>query len=179
MRTPTRDRARAMEVDDALHSELLDALPELEELPRSSGLRAWGWLVVRLLGGLSVLAVGAIHLYEYEKLYSAVPTIGTLFLLNFAGATVIGLGLLGPTQRLAGRYGDTLLSGLVIGGIAVAAVAFAFLKISQHTPLFGFLEPGYDPAGIYAAQGAEIVTVVFLCAFLVRRLCSDSPVRRW
>jgi hypothetical protein len=49
-----------------------------------AGAREWLWLVVRWLGALSVLAVGAVHLQQYDKLYSAVPTIGTLFVLNFA-----------------------------------------------------------------------------------------------
>lgn len=43
----------------------------------------------RILGALSVLAVGAVHLQQYDYLYSTIPTIGTLFLLNFAGATAI------------------------------------------------------------------------------------------
>jgi hypothetical protein len=45
--------------------------------------------------------VGAIHLQQYLKLYSAIPTIGTLFVLNFAAATVIGLGLIVPISRVA------------------------------------------------------------------------------
>ncbi|MCL6441374.1 MAG: hypothetical protein K6T27_07765, partial [Thermoleophilum sp.] len=63
------------------------------------------WPVVRALGALSLLAVGAVHLQQYLSLYSAIPTIGALFLLNFAGATAIGLGLLAPVERLLGRLG--------------------------------------------------------------------------
>jgi hypothetical protein len=43
------------------------------------------WLGVRVLGALAVIGVGAIHLHEYLGLYSAIPTIGMLFVLNFAG----------------------------------------------------------------------------------------------
>ena len=38
---------------------------------------------LRVLGALSLLAVGAVHLQQYDALYSAIPTIGTLFVLNF------------------------------------------------------------------------------------------------
>jgi hypothetical protein len=56
-------------------------------------------LATRVLGALSLLAVGAIHLQQYFDLYSGVPTIGTLFVLNFVGATVVGLGMLAPVRR--------------------------------------------------------------------------------
>jgi len=115
----------------------------------------------RVLGALALLATGAVHLQQYTKLYKDVPTIGTLFVLNFAGATVIGIGLLVPIKRIAGL--------LALGGIALAATAFAFLLISEHTPLFGFMEPGYDPPAIAAARAAEVVTVLSLCTFLISK----------
>jgi hypothetical protein len=120
-----------------------------------------------------------VHLYEFEHLYSQIPTIGTLFFLNFLGATGIGLGLLAPLQRIGGRHGTALLVLLALAGIALATVAFAFLLISQHTPLFGFKEPGYDPTGIDAVRAAEVATVIFLGAFLVGRHGLRAPVWRW
>jgi hypothetical protein len=51
------------------------------------------WLTARGLGALSLLAVGAVHLQQYEDLYSAIPTIGRLFVVDFVAATVLGLGL--------------------------------------------------------------------------------------
>jgi hypothetical protein len=139
----------------------------------------WIWLALRLLGALAVLATGAVHLYEFEHFYSQIPTVGTLFLLNFLGATAIGLGLFAPIERVAGRYGSALIVLLAAAGIALAAVAFAFLLISEQTPLFGFKEPGYDPTGIAAARAAEIAAVLFLGAFLVGRLGLKAPTRRW
>jgi hypothetical protein len=127
------------------------------------------WLGVRVLGALSLLAVGAVHLQQYYALYSAIPTIGTLFLLNFAGATALGLGLLAPVERLLGRWGGPIVALLALGGIALAATAFVFLLISEHTPLFGFMEPDYVPAAILASRIAEAATVLSLGAFLVRR----------
>ena len=40
-------------------------------------LREWVWLTARGLGALSLLAVGAVHLQQYNDLYSAIPTIGS------------------------------------------------------------------------------------------------------
>ena len=130
----------------------------------------WIWLAARVLGALALLATGAVHLQQFTRFYSEIPTIGTLFVLNFAGATGIGLALLVPLERIAGTYGRLLVVLLAGAGIALAAVAFAFLLISEQTPLFGFKEPGYDPTAIAAARGAEIATVVFLGAFLAGKL---------
>jgi hypothetical protein len=132
------------------------------------------WLAARALGALSLLAVGAVHLQQYFSLYSTIPTIGTLFVLNFAGATAIGLGLLAPVERLLGRRGGLALGLLVLAGIGLAATAFVFLLISEHTPLFGFMEPGYDPTAILFARLAEGATVVLLGAYLVARFAGRA-----
>jgi hypothetical protein len=128
------------------------------------------WLAARVLGALSLLAVGAVHLQQYLTIYSAIPTIGTLFVLNFAGATAIGLGLLAPVERLIGRFGDAVVALLALAGIGLAATAFVFLLISERTPLFGFMEPGYDPPAIMAARVAEVATVALLGSFLAAHL---------
>ena len=52
-----------------------------------------------------------------------------------------------------------------------------FLYISERTPLFGFMEPGYDPQAIVAARIAEGATVVFLGALLVARYLRKAAVR--
>jgi hypothetical protein len=127
---------------------------------------------LRTLGALSVLAVGAVHLQQYFSLYSSIPTIGTLFVLNFVGATVIGLGLLAPVERLYDRPSGVLPGLLALGGIGLAASSFVFLLISERTPLFGFMEPGYDPTAILASRVAEAVTVLSLAGFLVARFAN-------
>jgi hypothetical protein len=129
-------------------------------------------LAARVAGALSLLAVGAVHLQQYLELYSEIPTIGTLFVLNFIGATVLGLGLLAPLERLLGRAGRVLLVLVALGGTALAATSFIFLWISERTPLFGFMEPGYDPEAILASRVAEVATVVFLGGFLATRAIS-------
>lgn len=142
-------------------------------------MRRWVWVAARVLGALSLLAVGAVHLQQYEDLYSAIPTIGTLFVWNFVGATVLGLGLLVPFDRVSRRWGPRVVAVLALGGIAVAAVSYVFLLIAERRPLFGFMEPGYNPAAIRAAQVSEIATVALLGVFLVaRHVPIGSPHRR-
>jgi hypothetical protein len=120
--------------------------------------------VLRIVGGLAVLAVGIVHLEQYVgEGYSGVAVIGPLFLLNLAGATVIGLGLLVPAARL--RPVQVLLA---LGGIGLAATSFVFLFVSEHQPLFGFREHGYR-TGIVIALVAEAAAVVLLTAYLAVR----------
>jgi hypothetical protein len=126
-----------------------------------------------------LLAVGAVHLQQYVKLYSAVPTIGTLFVLNFVAATILGIALLLPIERWGGRWGGILVTLLASGGVALAAGTFIMLAISEARPLFGFREPGYDPVAIAASRGADVATVVLLGAYLAARLAAKRPVRRW
>lgn len=134
--------------------------------------RRWRSLLAvfaRMLGALSLLAVGAVHLQQYLAQYSSIPTIGTLFALNFAGATAIGLGLLAPVERLLGRRGGLALGLLTLGGIGLAATSFVFLLVAERTPLFGFVEPGYDPPAILASRVAEVATVVLLVGYGIAR----------
>ena len=131
-------------------------------------------LAARVLGAISLGAVGWIHLSEYNELYSTVPTIGTLFVLSFMGATATALGLLAPVEAVAarlglGRLGRLTVVALAAIGIGQAATQFVFLKISEHATLFGFHEPGYDPDGIRNVQIAEAATVVLLTIFLIAR----------
>jgi hypothetical protein len=146
---------------------------------RARGGRPAVWLAARLLGALSLLAVGAVHLQQYLELYSDIPTIGTLFVLNFVAATVTGLGLLAPLERLLGRLGRALVALLALAGVAQAATAFVFLYISERTPLFGFMEPGYDPDAILASRITETATVVLLGALLAAHLQRRAPAVRW
>jgi hypothetical protein len=151
----------------------------LRAVERHVSVRRRVWQSVRALGALSLLAVGAVHLQQYLALYSVIPTIGTLFLLNFAGATAIGLGLLAPVEHLLGRFGGAALLLLTAGGIGLAATAFVFLLISERTPLFGFMEPGYDPTAIMASRIAELAAVSLLGSFLLVRFVVRAPVGRW
>jgi hypothetical protein len=153
----------------------LQLLEDVEHHRQRRLLLEWG---LRALGALALIAVGSIHLHEYLGLYSAIPTIGTLFLLNFVGAVAIGGALLAPTERLLGRLGGLAVALLALAGIAHAASSFVFLLISERTPLFGFMEPGYDPPGM-ASRVAEVVTVALLGSFLSLRLSRRVRSGRW
>ena len=120
----------------------------------------------RYLGALALLGVGFDHVQQYSvDSYSAIPTIGTLFALNFASATVVGLGLVAPVKRLAGRWADAVLAVLAVSGIGIAAGSLAGLLISEKSGLFGFMEQGYR-AAIVTSIVLEVITVVLLGAFL-------------
>ncbi|MGN6171016.1 MAG: hypothetical protein ACTHQQ_23015, partial [Solirubrobacteraceae bacterium] len=119
MRLPMRDKPRFAEVTGSAGPDLLEAVPTRGHPAAADRSRGWIWLAARLLGALAVLATGAVHLNEFERFYSAIPTIGTLFLLNFVGATAIGLCLLAPVERIAGRYGSALVLLLALAGIAL------------------------------------------------------------
>jgi hypothetical protein len=139
----------------------------------------WGWLVPRMLGALAVLLVGVVHLQQYLDSYSAIPTIGTLFLVNFGAAVVIAAALLAPLEHFTGRWAAVIVASVTAAGIALCAGSFVMLLISERTPLFGFQEPGYDPTAIALARDAEIAAVVLLGASLLARFATRGPKARW
>ena len=129
--------------------------------------------LTRYLGAVAVLAVGVDHLEQYYvDYYRAVPTIGTLFVLDFISAAVIAVGLLLPLGRLTRRFGDRLLTLLALAGIGIGAGTLAGLLVSENVGLFGFMEVGYRGA-IVLSIGFDVGTVVLLSAFLVLR----APLR--
>src|SRR2546423_14960257 len=99
--------------------------------------------IVRYLGAASLLAVGVDHIEQYYvDYYRAVPTIGTLFLLNFVSALLVSLCLVAPVRRIAGRFAGRVVTLLAIGGIAIAGGTPAGLLISGDHRLFGLLGQG-------------------------------------
>ena len=122
--------------------------------------------VARYLGAASVLAVGAIHAQQYYDAYfRVVPTIGTLFLLSFVGAGVVGAALLAPVRLLGERLGDLVLSLAALGAIGIALGTLAGLLVSEYTPLCGFMESGYRLA-IVLTLIFDGLTTIFLGFFL-------------
>jgi hypothetical protein len=118
------------------------------------------------LRALAVLATGVVHIQQYYgNDYSTVPTIGTLFFLNFVSAVVLAAGLIAPLGRVAGRYADSIRALFAVGGIGFAALSLAALFVSESSSLFGFTENGYRTA-IVLAIVAEAAAVVFLLIFL-------------
>jgi hypothetical protein len=135
--------------------------------PASRGAAA---TLARYAGALMLLGVGLDHLQQYSgESYSAIPTIGTLFLLNFISAAVLAVGLTAPLERLPGRAGQVAIPLLSAGGIGVALGSLAGVIISESTGLFGFMETGYRSA-IVVSIVLDVATIVLLLAHLVLRL---------
>ena len=116
---------------------------------------------LRFLGAAALLVVGAVHLEQYIGVhFRVVPVIGPLFLLNFIGSVLIGVGLFLPLHRLHPL--------LALGGIAVGVVSIVFLELSEHGGIFGFQDYGYRTA-IVVALAAEAAAAVLLAAYLAVR----------
>jgi hypothetical protein len=134
-------------------------------LPREHR-RAVAGEIARYLGAVSILVVGGIHAQQYYDAYfSVVPTIGTLFLLSFVGAGVVGAVLFAPV-RLFGRHaGDLILVLAALGAIGIALGTLVSLVISEYTPLFGFMESGYRLAVVLTLV-FDVLTTAFLGFFV-------------
>jgi hypothetical protein len=131
-----------------------------------------GWHVrpvalVRLLAAASLLAIGGVNIQQYiVQDYRVIPTIGPLFLLNFIGGTGLGLYFLVPVGRRAGRVRLLVDAGAGLAGWLLAAGGLVGLLVSEHTPLFGFMEHGYRFAIVFAIV-SEAVAIIALTVLLV------------
>jgi hypothetical protein len=120
-----------------------------------------------LTGAAGVLATGADHLDEYAANgFSTVPTIGTLFLLNFIAAALVGAGLLLALCRIKHRLADPVRKLLALSGIGIAGTSLIALWISESSSLFGFTDHGFRPT-IVAAVVAEATAVAALTGYLL------------
>jgi hypothetical protein len=136
-------------------------------LPAERRRRTIAGETARYLGAVSILVVGAIHAQQYYDAYfSYVPTIGTLFLLSFIGAAIVGVVLLAPVRKLRRRLGDLILALAALGAIGIAVGTLVSLLVSEYTPLFGFMESGYRLA-IVLTLLFDGLTTAFLGFFLL------------
>jgi hypothetical protein len=136
-------------------------------LPAERRRRTIAGETARYLGAVSILVVGAIHAQQYYDAYfSYVPTIGTLFLLSFIGAAIVGVLLLAPVRKLGRRLGDLILALAALGAIGIAVGTLVSLLVSEYTPLFGFMESGYRLA-IVLTLLFDGLTTAFLGFFLL------------
>lgn len=134
---------------------------------------------VRLLGATLLLFVGADHYYEYAaRDYSVIPTIGTLFLLNFVSAAIVGLVLLAPLERLSRRRGMRVEALLAASGAAIAATSLLALLVSEQTKLFGFMEQNYRPEIVVAiaTEAAAMLVLSVLSVLAVRAGSRHQPL---
>jgi hypothetical protein len=132
---------------------------------------------LRYLGALAVLATGVAHIEQYiVDDYSTVPTIGTLFLLNFVAAVVIAVALIAPLGRVTERCAAAARSVFAIAGIGLAVLSLAALFISETSGLFGFVEHGYRTP-IVVAIIVEAAATIFLVAFLLANGAGLQQIR--
>jgi hypothetical protein len=148
------------------------ARPEAETLPSRERPGRSRWHVrpvalARLLAALSLLAIGGVHIQLYiVQDYRVIPTIGRLFLLNFIGGTILGLYFMIPGGRRAGQVRRLVDGVAALAGWFLAVGALVALLVSEHTPLFGFMEYGYRFAIVFAIV-SEAVAIVALTIVLV------------
>jgi hypothetical protein len=140
-----------------------------------------GWLgAARVASALALFVVGADHLYEYSvDYYSAIPTIGVLFLLNAIGGFTLGAAALVPVERhFAPRLAIKMTVGIASAGIALAATSLIALFVSENTSLFGFMESGYRTSIVIAivAEAAAIVCLVAVVALAGKDV--SRPIHR-
>jgi MFS family permease len=136
-----------------------------------------GHQAARYLGAAALLGVGVDHIQQYlGASYSVIPTIGTLFALNFVLSALLAIGLLAPIERVFRRRGKLILAVLALSGMGVALGSLIGLLISEHTPLFGFMESGYRQA-IVISIVLEVAATLLLGAFLVGHLRSGRHRR--
>ena len=132
--------------------------------------------VRRLLAAASLFAIGGVHIQQYiVQDYRVIPTIGPLFLLNFIVGTVLGLYFLFPARARVGRIRSIVDTLAALSGLGLAIGGAVALIVSEHTPLFGFMEHGYRFAIVFTFA-AEGVAIVVLGTLLV--MCHASPCRR-
>jgi hypothetical protein len=127
---------------------------------------------LRYIGAAALLGVGIDHIQQYYgAFYSAIPTIGTLFVLNFLSAVLLAAGLVAPVERAVRRHGKLILAFLAVSGIGVAMGSLVALLVSEQTPLFGFMESGYRQA-IVVSIVLEVAATLMLGGFLAGLLRS-------
>jgi hypothetical protein len=125
--------------------------------------------LARYLGAATLLGVGIEHLEQFSvEHYSAIPTIGPLFALNFASAALVAVALALPLHRLGGPLGRLASPILALGGVGIAAGSLVGLLVSESAGLFGFKEVGYRGA-IVLSIALEAATIVLLSGYLVLR----------
>jgi hypothetical protein len=166
------------------HDPSLDLYAAVRASARGRSRRDLVAEAARYLGALSILLVGAVHAQQYYYAYfSVVPTIGTLFLLSFIGAGILGVLLLAPVRRLGRKIGDATLTAAALGAISIALGTLVSLLISEYRPLFGFMESGYRLAVVLTLV-FDVTTTVFLGVFvavvapgLVRTITTNRRLR--
>ncbi|MDE3129899.1 MAG: hypothetical protein KGL16_02000 [Acidobacteriota bacterium] len=129
--------------------------------------------VVRRLGGIAVLAIGAIHLQQLiVQDFRGIPTIRALFVLNTIGSCVVGLCLLASLERvLARRRADLAEAVLAALGLTIAVGSLVALVLAETVGLFGLMTRHYSTMAVLAivAEGAAVLLLTPVLTSRARR----------
>ncbi len=115
-------------------------------------------------GATLLLASGVVHLYLYFNGYGPVPTIGALFLLQFAACTLVAAAILATGGLLAPAAG-ALLALATLGGYL----------LSLTIKLFGFREVPTSYGAL--AGGLEIAAFAALATVVLARMAPLAPAQ--
>ncbi|HEX8854136.1 MAG TPA: hypothetical protein VF752_00945 [Thermoleophilaceae bacterium] len=155
----------------------MSANPEAIRAPHATRRRSVVARTALYLGALAVVATGVAHAQQYYgNNYSTIPTIGTLFFLNFVAAVTLAVGLVVPLRRVIPRYAEAVRALFAIGGICLGVLSLIALFVSESSGLFGFVENGYRTA-IVLAIIVEAAAVVFLAVYLAADAAGPRQLR--
>jgi hypothetical protein len=119
-------------------------------------------LAGRVVGAALLVWMGWIHLHLWSDGYKHLPTIGTLFILNFVGAIVLAVAVLATPPRF--------LALPSAAGALMAATTLVSLAISINIGLFGFtdyLDAPFVHLSIWVESAAFVVLAVTTVGSLV------------
>ncbi len=123
--------------------------------------------IIRALGAVLILVVGAVHVEQYLDFIKDIPTIGVLFLLNGLGAGAICV-VMATRLRLLGA-----LSGIILSLGALVSIMIARYASSG---LFNYREPTYRTP-VVIAIAAEIAAIAVLAVYArAERSATTRPV---
>jgi hypothetical protein len=115
--------------------------------------------LLRILGAVATLVVGAVHIQQFVGIIGDVPTVSELFLLNGIGAGVVAILLVVPRLRFAGA----------LAGIGLSGGALVSLAISRYVEggLFDYTETSFR-APVLVAVIAEVAAIGLLAGYAAR-----------
>ena len=145
----------------------------------------WSLSAARTVGAISLLVVGGIHYQQYRyALYSVIPTIGPLFIVNFIAATVLGLFLLAPFKSRLGHLGELLDQFAALAGVGLgerargAADQRAHASVRLHGARLPVRDRADDRIRSHRDYDADAVPGSYACSGAQREVGTPARTAR-